>query len=216
VIAIHLRGHGFSTDADVPWSCELMADDVAALLGALGIAQADVMGWSLGAGVALQTAIRHSALVRKLVVISINFRADGDFPEVRAQFAAMPETAAEIAPRIAQSPLGTLYPAVDWEVMLRKTGAMVGADFDWSADVAGITAPTLLIFADADMMYLEHIVEFYRLLGGGTRDAGFDGSLRPTPNQLAIIPGTTHYNLMVAADGSATNFARAFLAQEHQ
>jgi pimeloyl-ACP methyl ester carboxylesterase len=212
VIAIHLRGHGFSSDADTPWSCELMADDVAALLGELGIAKADIMGWSLGAGVALQTAIRHPARVGKLISISISMRADGNFPEVQAQFKAMPEKAAEFAPQIAQSPLGTLYPDVDWEVMMRKTGEMLRETYDWSADIAGITAPTLLIFADADLMYLEHIVEFYRLLGGGTRDAGFDGSLRPTPNQLAIIPGATHYDLMVAANGSTTTLAKAFLA----
>jgi hypothetical protein len=83
---------------------------------------------------------------------------------------------------------------------------------DWSADVANIKSPTLVIFADADMMTLEHMAEIYRLLGGGTRDAHYDGSLRPTPNQLAIIPGATHYNLMTAANGSATNYAKAFLA----
>lgn len=212
VIAVHMRGHGFSTDANVPWSSELMADDVAALLGELGIPKADVMGWSLGGGVALQTAIRHPELVGKLVVISINFRTDGNFPEVREQFAALPEKAAEFAPQLAQSPLGTLYPEVDWEAMFRKSGEMVSEPYDWSADITEITAPTLLIFADADMMYLEHIAEFYRLLGGGTRDASFDGSLRPTPNQLAIIPGATHYDVMLAADGSATTFAKAFLA----
>src|SRR6187401_2722102 len=67
VIAIHLRGHGFSTDTDEPWTYELLADDVAALLGKLGIARTDVMGWSLGGGVALQTAIRHPELVGKLI-----------------------------------------------------------------------------------------------------------------------------------------------------
>ncbi len=212
VIAIHLRGHGFSTDADAPWSVELLADDVAALLGVLGIAQADVMGWSLGAAIALQVAMRHPELVRKLVVVSMNFRDDGKFPEVREQFAAMPEKAAEFAQHLAQSPLATLYPDVDWEALMRKTGEMGRGSFDWSADVARIASPVLLIFADADMMYLEHMVEFYRLLGGGARDAGFDGSLRPTPNQLAIIPGATHYDVMVAANGSATTLAKAFLA----
>lgn len=212
VIAIHLRGHGFSTDSDVPWSCELMADDVAALLGELGIAQADVMGWSLGAGVALQVAIRHPERVRKLVVVSIGARSDGNFPEVQAQFKAMPDMAPEIAPHMAQSPLGEMYPDVNWESLMRKTGALLNSSYDWSADIAGIAAPTLLIFADADMMPLEHMVEVYKLLGGGTRDAGVDGSLRPTQSQLAIIPGTSHYNLMQAADGSATTFARAFLA----
>ncbi|MFT4037506.1 MAG: hypothetical protein QM692_04950, partial [Thermomicrobiales bacterium] len=87
----------------------------------------------------------------------------------------------------------------------------VSEDYDWSAGIAGITAPTLLIFADADMMRLEHIVEFYQLLGGGTHDAGFDGSLRPTPNQLAIIPGTTHYNIVSTATETIAGFANAFL-----
>ena len=212
VIAIHMRGHGFSSDAEVPWSCELMADDVAALLGKLDISQADVMGWSLGGAVALQVAIRHPELVRKLVIISIGVRSDGNYPEVQQQFAAMPEMASEFAPHIAQSPLGAMYPEVNWEALMRKTGEMLQEHYDWSADVARITAPTLLIFADADMMPPEHMVEVYRLLGGGTRDAGVDGSLRPTQNQLAIIPGTTHYNLPNAATASMANFAHAFLA----
>lgn len=212
VIAVHLRGHGFSSDTDAAWSTELMADDVAALLGELGITQADIMGWSLGAGVALQLAIRHPECVQKLVIISISAKAAGNFPEVRAQFAGMAENAPQIAPHMAQSPLATLYPDIDWEVMFRKTGEMVSEDYDWSAGIAGITAPTLLIFADADMMHPEHIVEFYQLLGGGTRDAGFDGSLRPTPNQLAIIPGTTHYNIVSTATESIANYTNAFLA----
>jgi pimeloyl-ACP methyl ester carboxylesterase len=213
VIAIHLRGHGFSTDTDEPWSYEQMADDVAALLRELEIEKIDVMGWSLGGGVALQTAIRHPELVGKLIVIGMSIRDDGNFPEIQAQFDAMPEMAPEYARQVEQSPLAAMYPDIDWDVMFRKTGEMNQADYDWSADVARIASPTLLIFADADLMYLEHIVEFYRLLGGGTRDAGLDGSLRPTPNQLAIIPGTTHYDLMLTATKSATDYAKAFLAR---
>ena len=213
VIALHLRGHGFSSDADEPWSYEQMADDVAALLGALKLDKVDIMGWSLGGGVALQTAIRHPERVGKLIVISMNVRHDGDFPEIRAQFDAMPAQAPVYAGHIAKSPLAAMYPDVDWEVMIRKTGEMNRGSFDWSADVAKISSPTLLMFADADMMYLEHIVEIYKLFGGGTRDAGVDGSLRPTPNQLAIIPGTTHYDLMLSATKTATDFAKAFLAR---
>ncbi len=213
VIAIHLRGHGFSTDSDDPWTYEQMADDVAALLGELGIDKIDVMGWSLGGGVALQTAIRHPDRVGKLIVISKSIRHGGNFPEVRAQFDAMPDSASEAARQIEQSPLATIYPDIDWEVMMRKTGEMNQRRYDWSADVARIASPTLLIFADADMMYLEHMVEFYKLLGGGTRDAGLDGSLRPTPNQLAIIPDTTHYDLLLTATRDATDYAKAFLAR---
>ena len=141
---------------------------------------------------------------------SVSMRAEGDFPEVREQFGpcrkrrlSLPRTGA-IAARHALSRcrLGVGVPQ-DWRDAPRH--------YDWSADVAQITAPTLLIFADADMMYLEHMVEFYRLLGGGTRDAGIDGSLRPTPNQLAIIPGTTHYNL-VSKETKTSRLAKAFLA----
>ncbi len=213
VIAIHLRGHGLSTDADTPWSAEQMADDVDALLGELGIEKVDFMGWSLGGAVALQMAIRHPERVGKLVVISMNVRADGNFPEVQAAFDQLPDKAAEYAQGLSQSPLAELYPDIDWEVMMRKTGEMNQGDFDWSADVARITAPTLLIFADADMMRPEHAVEIYKLMGGGTRDAGVDGALRPTPNQMAVIPGTTHYDLMLTATDSATDYAKAFLAQ---
>jgi pimeloyl-ACP methyl ester carboxylesterase len=212
VYAVHLRGHGFSTDTDAPWSYEQMADDVAALLDELGIDQIGLMGWSLGGGVALQTAIRHPARVGKLIVIGMNIRHDGNFPEVQAELEEMPKRASEYAQGVAQSPLAAMYPNVDWEAMFRKTGQMNQGPYDWSADVARIASPTLLMFADADMMYPEHIVEIYRLLGGGTRDAGLDGSLRPTPNQLAIIPGTTHYNLLLTATRSTTDFAKAFLA----
>ena len=54
---------------------------------------------------------------------------------------------------------------------------------------AGSKAPTLLVFADADAIKPEHMFEFYRLLGGGTRDAGLDGKGRVV-HQLAVIPGT--------------------------
>lgn len=213
VIAIHMRGHGFSTDSDAPWSYEQMADDVDVLLGTLGIDKIDVMGWSLGGGVAYQLAIRHPERVGKLIAISMNVRNNGNFPEVEAAFEAMPDMAAQIAQGVAQSPLATLYPDADWETIFRKTGEMNQHRYDWSADIAGITAPTLLIFSDADMMHPEHIVEIYKLFGGGTRDAGVDGALRPTPNQLAIIPDTTHYDLMLKATKSATDYANAFLAK---
>lgn len=213
VIAIHLRGHGLSSDTDAPWSYEQMADDVAALLGELGLDKVDIMGWSLGGGVAYQTAIRHPERVGKLIVVSMGVRNSANFPEVEAAFQAMPAMAPQIAQGISQSPLAALYPDANWETIFRKTGEMNQAGHDWSADVAAIKAPTLLVFADADMLSLEHMVEVYRLLGGGTRDAGVDGSMRPTPNQLAIIPGTTHYDLPLKATQTLAAQANAFLAQ---
>ena len=214
VIAVHLRGHGLSTDSDEAWSYEQMADDVDALLGELAIDRIDIMGWSLGGGVAYQLAIRHPERVGKLVVIGMNLKDTGNFPEVQAQFDQMPAMAPSIAGHLEQSPLAELYPDVNWETMMRKTGEMNQGPYDWSKDVAGITAPTLLIFADAEMMYPAHIAEIYGLFGGGTQDAGVDGSTRPTRNQLAIIPGTTHYDLMLKATTAATGHAKDFLGAQ--
>lgn len=210
VIAIHMRGHGFSTDSDEPWSTEAMADDVAAVLRRLGIGKARFMGYSLGAGVSLQVAIRHPTLVEKLVSVSVAFRADGNYPEVRQAFAQMPDMAAAIGQQLAASPLAELYPDVDWEMMFRKSGEMNLKAHDWSADVAQIKAPMLLVFADADSIRPEHMVEFWKLLGGGQRDAGLDGSQRPA-SQLAIIPNTTHYSLIQSP--LLTEVATAFLSQ---
>ncbi|MGV3575334.1 MAG: alpha/beta fold hydrolase [Devosia sp.] len=213
VIAIHMRGHGLSSDASAPWSTEQMADDVDALLEKIGFENVDVMGWSLGGGVALQTAIRHPERVGKLIVIGMNVKSSGNYPEVLTAFKEMPAMAPAIGAQLAESPLAELYPDADWEAIMRKTGEMNQGEFDWSADVKNIKAPTLLIFADADMMYPEHIAEMYRLFGGGTRDARYDGALRPTVNQLAIIPGTTHYDMVQKGLKPVTDFAKAFLAQ---
>ncbi|WP_291409917.1 alpha/beta hydrolase [Devosia sp.] len=213
VIAIHMRGHGRSSDAPAPWTTEQMADDVDALLEKIGFERVDVMGWSLGGGVALQTAIRHPDRVGKLIVIGMNVKSSGNYPEVLAAFKGMPAMAPAIGAQLAESPLAELYPDADWEAIMRKTGEMNQGEFDWSADVKNIKAPTLLIFADADMMYPEHIAEMYRLFGGGTRDARYDGALRPTVNQLAIIPGTTHYDMVQKGLKPVTDYAKAFLAQ---
>ena len=210
VIAIHMRGHGFSTDSDTPWSSELMADDVAAVLGHLGIAKARFMGYSLGAGIALQVAIRHPALVEKLVSAAVSHRTNDDYPEVREAFRQLPVNAAAYGEQLANSPLGALYPDVDWEAVFRKSGEMSEPESDWTEAIKTIKAPILLVFADADSIRPEQMVEFWKLLGGGQRDAGFDGSQRPR-SQLAILPGTTHYDLI--ASPLLTEVATAFLEQ---
>lgn len=198
VITPHLQAHGHTRDVDRPLRHQTMADDIAALITHLGLAPVDLMGFSLGGGVALQTAIRHPALVRKLVVVSAAARHSAWYPEVRASFEAMHANAAQIAAGVKQSPLAAMYPAADWELIFTKLGDLVSRDHDWSEQVAGIAAPTMLVFADADSILPEHMVECYRLLGGGQRDAGLDGSLRPAAH-LAIVPGTTHYTIMSTA-----------------
>jgi pimeloyl-ACP methyl ester carboxylesterase len=195
VIAVHLQGHGRTRDIDRPLRYELMADDIAALMAHLGFEQADLLGYSMGGGVALQTAIRHPQIVRKLVVISEPMKRNGWYPEVLISLDQMADTAAQLGESVQQSPLAQLYPDVSWKVLFTKMGEMESQDYDWSDAVAAITAPTMLVFADADAIRPEHIVEFYKRLGGGQRDAGLDGSLRPTA-RLAILPGTTHYNIL--------------------
>jgi pimeloyl-ACP methyl ester carboxylesterase len=191
VIAVELQGHGHTADIDRPLSYEAMADDIYGLMKFLSIEQADVMGYSLGGGVALQTAIRHPQSVRKLVVVSAPFKRDGFYPEV---LAAMTQMGPAAAAGMKQSPLSQLYPNVNWAVLFTKLGDLLRKDYDWSKEVAAIKAPTMLVFADADAVRPAHIVEFFGLLGGGLKDAGLDGSGRPVA-ELAILPGLTHYNI---------------------
>ena len=196
VIAVHLQAHGRTPDTDRPLRTETLGDDVAALIGHLNLGKADVMGYSLGSGVALQTAIRHPDVVDRLVLVSGAMRKDGFYPEGVAAFDQLEANAATYGPSVKASPLGQAYPDVDWTNLFSKVGDMTKRPYDWSADVAKVQARTLLVFADADAMRPEHMVEFWKALGGGQRDAGLDGSLRPA-NQFAIVPSTTHYTLAV-------------------
>jgi pimeloyl-ACP methyl ester carboxylesterase len=191
VIAVELQGHGRTADIDRPLTYEAMADDVAGLLQHLDLARADVMGLSLGAGVAQQMAFRHAQLVRRLVVVAAPFRRDGWYPEVRAQFDRMDSAAGE---PMRQSPLAKLYPDIDWGRLFAKIGDLQRREYDWSAKVQSLQAPTMLVFADADAVRPAHIVECFGLLGGGRRDAGLDGAGRPVA-RLAVLPGLTHYQI---------------------
>lgn len=196
VIAPHLQAHGRTPDTDRPLRSETMGDDIAALIGHLDLGKADVMGYSLGAGVALQTAIRHPEAVDRLVLVSAAMRQDGFYPEGVAAFKQLEANAATFGPGVKASSLGKAYPDVDWTNLFRKVGDMTKRPYDWSAAVAKLRARTLLVYADADAIRPEHMVEFWKALGGGQRDAGIDGSLRPA-DQLAIVPNTTHYTLPV-------------------
>jgi len=192
VIAVHLQGHGRAADIDRPLRYELMAEDIAALMKHLRIQRADLVGYSLGGGVGLRIAIQHPEVVGRLGVISMPFKRDGWYPEV---LIAMEQMGPEGAEGMEHSLLFQLYPGVDWRGLFTKLGELLRRDYDWSQDVAALKAPTMLVFADADAVRPAHVVEFFGLLGGGQKDAGWDGSGRPTA-QLAILPGFTHYNLL--------------------
>lgn len=195
VIVPHMQGHGHTPDIDRPLCYETMADDVAALIEHLELGQVDLMGYSMGAGVALQTAIRYSGRVRRLVLVARAMQSDGYYPEVRESFKAMAGNATTVGGHLQASPLAEQYPEVDWVRLFTKTGEMVSQSYDWSEDVAALGTPTMLVYADADCIDPGHMAAFYKKLGGGQRDAGLDGSLRPVA-RLAILPDTTHYNVM--------------------
>jgi pimeloyl-ACP methyl ester carboxylesterase len=195
VIGVDLQAHGRTADIQRPLSYEAMADDIAGLMHHLGIAQADVMGYSLGGGVALRTAIQHPALVRKLIVVSAAFRRDGWYPEIRE---GMVRTA-DAAEAMKQTPMYELYARLaprpaDWPVMLTKLGKLLGKDYDWSKEVCSLRVPFLLVFGDADAVRTAHAVEFFELLGGGKKDGGWQGDGMSNA-RLAILPGVTHYSI---------------------
>ncbi len=199
VIAADLQGHGRTADIDRPMSYEAMGDDVAALIRYLGFAKADVMGYSLGGGVALQTAIRHPEVVRRLVLVSTAYSQGGWYPEILAGEAQLGPQAAEA---MKQTPMYDLYSHIapkpqDWPVLLTKLHDLLVRDYDWSNGVASLTMPVLLVAGDADAVRTAGVVDFFGLLGGGKRDAGWDGTGRP-PAQLAILPHTTHYDIFVS------------------
>jgi pimeloyl-ACP methyl ester carboxylesterase len=199
VIGVDLQGHGRTADIDRPLKTDLIADDIAALITHLNLDRPDVMGFSLGGGVAVVLAIRHPELVGRLVIVSTPIRRDAFYPEILAQ---QGQVTAEAAEAMKQTPMYQLYASIaprpeDWARLLSKLGASMKDDFDFSQKIAGITATTLIVAGDADIFPPAHAVEVFGLLGGGKQDPGWDGSGRPKA-RLAILPGVTHYNIAVS------------------
>jgi pimeloyl-ACP methyl ester carboxylesterase len=199
VVGVDLQGHGRTADIDRPISTELMAEDIAALIKHLALEQPDIVGYSLGGGVALLVASRHPELVRRLVIISTPLRRNAFYPDILQQ---QGQVTAEAAEALKQTPMYELYSSLaprpeDWPRLLDKMGEAMKKDFDLSGEVARIQAPTLVVAADADIFPPAHAVETFGLLGGGKRDGGWDGSGRPK-SSLAILPGLTHYSIGAA------------------
>ena len=199
VILPDLQGHGRTADIDRPITVEAMADDIGALLAHLGIPRADVMGYSLGGGVALQTAVRHPERVGKLVLVSAAIRSNAYYPELRAM---QKQVNGSMADQMKGTPMHALYMSVapnkqDFPKLLDKLGAFMNSEFDFSSHLASVKAPTLYVIGDADMIPPAHAVEVFALLDGGKRDGGWDGAGRSKRGQLAILPGVTHYDMGV-------------------
>jgi pimeloyl-ACP methyl ester carboxylesterase len=153
----------------------------------------------LGGSVALRLAIQHPELLQKVVLISCPFKRKGWFPDLLALQDQMGPASAEA---LKQTPMYQSYLKLapkpeDWTKLVTKMSALLQKDYDWSKEVATIKLPVLLMAADADGVMPGHMVEFFKLLGGGLKDAGWDGTGRPA-SQFAIIPGETHYTLFMS------------------
>lgn len=196
VIAVELQGHGHTADVDRPFSYEQLADDVAALIRHLGVAPADLYGYSLGGGVALMVALRHPELARKLVLVSASYTTDGSYPEVLS-------TIEQIKPEML---IGTPWQAAYTKVapnpdafpaLISRLVEMDKLPYTWPAEaVQALAAPTLIVIGDSDGIRPEHAVELFRLRGGGRF-----GDIAGLPaSQLAILPGTTHLGILERAD----------------
>ncbi|MDR7275836.1 alpha/beta fold hydrolase [Catenuloplanes atrovinosus] len=201
VILPDLQGHGRTADIDRPLDIRTMADDVAALIGHLGLDRPAVVGYSLGGGVALQVAIRHPEKVGRLVSASAGIRRDATDPEILAQQAQIGAAAAEF---MKDTPMYETYQRVaprpeDFPRLLDKIGEAMAQDYDFTDEVRGLQVPALIVAADADLAPVSHFAEVFALLDGGLRDGGWDGSGRPKGGHaLAILPGLTHYNLFMS------------------
>jgi pimeloyl-ACP methyl ester carboxylesterase len=201
VIAVDLQGHGRTADIDRPIDERLMADDIAALIEHLGLEKTDLVGYSLGGGVAFHTALKYPDKVGKLVISSVYFRWDAAYPELRAQQGQVNAAAAEF---MKDTPMYQLYQRVaprpeDFPRVLDKIGAMMKAQFDLTVELRGIQVPTMLVCADADMAPPTHLAGAFKLLDGGHRDGGWMGEGRPKGGHaLAILPGLTHYNVFAS------------------
>ena len=199
IIGVELQGHGRTSLGERAMSLPAMADDMAAILDKLGYRQVDVLGYSLGAGVAFRLAVQHPASVRKLVIVSAGVSTDAFYPEMLPMQAQLAGT---LADALKPTPMGISYAKLaphpeQFPRLLDRMGELMRTSFDWRDDAKRVAAHTLLVFGDSDMFQLDKVVEFYKLLGGGQRDAGWMRE-HIAKNRLAILPDVTHYDMFVA------------------
>jgi pimeloyl-ACP methyl ester carboxylesterase len=194
VIAVDLHGHGRTALGNRTISLVDIGRDLAVVVQKLGLRQVDAMGYSFGGGAAMQLAFQHPSLVRRLVILSAPYAQNGFFAEMLPQQAAV---GAAMADAMKNTPMYQSYAAVaprpqDFPRLLDAMGELMRQPYDWSANVKQLTMPVMLVFGDSDMIRPEHIVEFYKMLGGGLRDAGWMRE-HMSRNRLAILPDLTHY-----------------------
>jgi len=195
VIVAEMQGHGRTRDIAREFSYEGMADDVSALLRHLKIDRADILGYSMGGGVAFQVAVRHPEQVRRLVVLSGTYAHDGWWPDVEASFATMN------ADMLKGTPIQKQYEELGndpahFHEFVKKVISIDLKPYDWSKDVKNIQAPIFMAIGDVDGVRYEHALELFRAKGGGKM-----GDIHGLPqSRLAIIPSTTHIGLIQRTD----------------
>jgi pimeloyl-ACP methyl ester carboxylesterase len=199
VIGVDLQGHGRTSLGDRDISLIDMGNDMAGVLKKLGYDKVDVLGYSMGGGVAFQFAAQHPQMVRRLALVSTAYSQDGFYPELLPQQAAV---GAAMAEQMKETPIYKSYVAIaphpeEFSKLLDQMGAYMRKSYDWSADVKKLSMPVMLIYGDSDMYRPEHIVKFYQLLGGGLKDAGWQRE-HMSQNRLAILPNVTHYEMGLA------------------
>src|SRR5579871_3730089 len=200
VIAVEMQGHGRTADTDRPISLATLGDDLAALQDYLKLPKVDLAGYSLGGASAIRAAIQHPEKVRRLVVISTPYARSGWYPEAQR---GMSQVGAAMAENMMQTPTGKF--SKQWPdpqrfpQFLDKMGNMLSKDYDWSADIAKLPMPVLLVFADNDSVTQKHVAEFFALLGGGVKEPGW---LNPqlSKSRLAVVPGYSHYNFITSVE----------------
>lgn len=200
VIALDLHGHGRTPLGERHISYIDQGNDLALVLDKLGYAQVDAMGYSMGAGIAFRLAVQHPEKIRRLVLASAGFNsADAFFPELKAM---QGQVSAAMAPMMKDTPMYKSYVAIapnpaEFPRLLDEMGALMKQDFNWADDVTKLKMPVMVVWGDSDMFRPEHMIEFYHLLGGGLRDAGWQRETQ-SPNRMAILPDTTHYDLFMS------------------
>lgn len=196
VYALEFQGHGRTTDIDRPITYPNLADDVAAFMDAVGLAKADVFGYSMGAGAGLQLAIRHPAKVNKLVTASVAYDAKGWQPAFTAMIPSMTPEMLTNTPlpaeyrKLAPNPNG--FPE-----LARKLIQLEKEPMTWEADVRKLKTPMLIVSGDADVATLEHAVALFRLLGGGEMG---DMGKPLAASRLAVLPATSHTAVITQPD----------------
>jgi pimeloyl-ACP methyl ester carboxylesterase len=195
VIVTEMQGHGRTRDTDRPYSYEGLADDVSGLLKHLGVDSADILGYSMGGGVAFQFAVRHPEQVRRLVILSGTYRHDGWWPDAEAGFSHIN------ADMFRDTPIKKQYDSLGndpahFPEFVKKVISIDLKPYDWSEDVKNIKAPIFMAIGDADGVRYEHALELFRARGGGKM-----GDIHGVPqSRLAILPGTTHIGMIKRTD----------------